>query len=502
MKEHQTSYRQIIQATSLFGGVQIFNIVITIVRSKFIAVLLGPIGMGISGLLTTTTGLITSLTNFGLGTSAVKDISAANSAGDLKRISTVVTSFRRLVWITGSLGTLLTMVLSRWLSKLTFGNENYTLAFIWISITLLLNQLSSGQIVLLQGMRKLKYLAKANMIGSFLGLIMVLPLYYFYNIDGIVPGIIVISLISVSISWIFSRKIKIESVNVSYRQTFIQGKGMLSLGFIISITGMIDLLISYLTRIYISKNGGVDQVGLYSAGFAIINSYVGLIFTAMSTDYYPRLCSLSENNELCKEAINQQAEVAILILAPIIIIFLVFINWVTIILYSTKFVAINEMIHWAILGIFFKAAGWAIGFIFLAKGAAKIYFCTYIIATITILATNILGYKYWALEGLGIAFLISYIIILFPGYFFAKIKFNFSFDSAFLYIFLFQFFLAVSSFVVIKFVSKPYSYFIGIILILLSFYYSYRELDKRINMKSLMVNIRNRFLKGSFNEKR
>ena len=366
---------------------------------------------------------------------------------------------------------------------------------------MLLNQLSSGQLVLLQGMRKLKYLAKANMIGSFLGLIVVLPLYYFYNIDGIVPGIIVISLIAVIVSWIFSRKIKIKSVNVSYRQTFIQGKGMLTLGFVISITGMIDLLIAYLTRIYISRNGGVDQVGLYSAGFAIINSYVGLIFTAMSTDYYPHLCSLSENNKLCKEAINQQAEVAILILAPVIIIFLVFINWVTVILYSTKFVAINEMIHWAILGIFFKAAGWAVGFIFLAKGAAKLYFYTYIIAAFTILATNILGFKYWDLEGLGIAFLISYIIILFPGYLIAKIKFNFNFDSAFFYIFLFQFFLAVSSFVVMKFVSKPYSYFIGIILILISFCYSYRELDKRISMRSLIINLWNRFSKGSSNEK-
>ena len=63
MTEEQTSYRQIMKATSLFGGVQVFSIIITIIRTKFIAVLLGPLGMGIAGLLTTTTTFIGGLTN-------------------------------------------------------------------------------------------------------------------------------------------------------------------------------------------------------------------------------------------------------------------------------------------------------------------------------------------------------------------------------------------------------------------------------------------------------
>src|SRR5580692_2237549 len=104
MSEKQSSYRNIMKATSLFGGVQVFNIIISIIRSKFIAILLGPAGMGIAGLLTSTTGLITGVTNFGLGTSAVKNVSAANSTGDNYKISTVISVLRRLVWITGTLG--------------------------------------------------------------------------------------------------------------------------------------------------------------------------------------------------------------------------------------------------------------------------------------------------------------------------------------------------------------------------------------------------------------
>ena len=76
-------YKNSLKATSLFGGVQVYNIIITILKSKVVALLLGPGGMGTYGLLTSTTGLITSATNFGLATSAEKDIAGANASGEM-----------------------------------------------------------------------------------------------------------------------------------------------------------------------------------------------------------------------------------------------------------------------------------------------------------------------------------------------------------------------------------------------------------------------------------
>ena len=183
MANSQSSYRNIMKATSIFGGVQVFNIIISIIRSKFVAVLLGPTGMGISGLLSATLGMITALTNFGLGTSAVKDIASAHGSGNESRISTVVYVVRRLVWLTGLLGALITLVFSKWLSQITFGNTDYTWAFIFLSITLLLNQISVGQKVLLRGMRKIGYMAQAGMIGSVLGLVTTVPLYYLFGLE-------------------------------------------------------------------------------------------------------------------------------------------------------------------------------------------------------------------------------------------------------------------------------------------------------------------------------
>ncbi len=500
MSGKQTSYRQIMKATSLFGGVQVFNIIITIIRTKFVAILIGPAGMGIVGLLNAALGLITKFSNLGLGTSAVKNVSEAYSSGNIKKLSIIVTVLRRWVWITGLLGALIMLIFSSWLSELTFGNDNYTYAFIWISITLLLNQLSTGQSVILRGMRKLRYMAQASMIGSVLGLITTIPLYYFYGLEGIVPGIVVTSVSSFLLTWFYASKIKLNPFKVSLSTTVTEGKDMVKMGFMISLSGLISLGASYIVRIFISHNGGIEQVGLYNAGFAIINSYVGMIFTAMSTDYYPRLAAVSKSNEESKIVINQQAEIALLILAPVIIIFLVFINWFVILLYSSKFIDVNDMILWAALGILFKAASWSISFIFLAKGATKIFFWNELVTNIYMLTFNLLGYYYWGLEGLGLSFMVSYLFYLVQVYVVANKFYNFSFNIEFYKIFFLQLIMAAGCLSMVKLLSAPYSYILGCLVICLSGYFAYIQLDKRMDLKSIFAGIKNKFKGKEKNE--
>jgi len=487
MQETQSSYRSIMKATSLFGGVQVLKIIIAIIRSKVIAILLGPAGMGIEGLLSSATGMVSSLSNFGLGVSAVRDVAAANENDNDKRIAKVVAVLRKLVWITGMLGAIITFMLASYLSKVTFGNDEYTIAFRWLSCTLLFNQLASGQNVLLQGLRKLEYLAKANLVGSFIGLLVSLPLYYYFKFDGIVPAIILSSLLYLFFSWFFARKVIIEKVKVTPREVIFEGKEMMKMGFMLSLSGLITVGASYLVRIYISSIGGIDDVGLYTAGFALIFSYVGLVFTAMATDYYPKLSGVVKDNKKAILLINQQAEIGILILAPILTIFLIFINGIVIILYSTKFIPVNEMIHWAALGMYFKMASWAIAFILLAKGESKLFFWNELVVNIYMLALNILGYYWKGLDGLGISFLITYFLYFLQVYYLTKFKYKFSFNRSFTKIFGIQLLIGICCFIIIKFFSAPYSYIVGVLLIMISSWYSFKELDNRMDLKSILT---------------
>lgn len=487
MSEEQSSYRQIMKATSIFGGVQIYNIVISVIRSKFIAILLGPAGMGISGLLTSTTGLIANFTNLGLSTSAVKNVAAANGTGNSKRVSTVVSVLRRLVWVTGIFGTIFTLIFAPWLSELTFGNKDHTLAFRLISITLLVIQINAGQLVVLQGMRKLKFLAKANIAGNTVALITGVPLYYVWGVGGIVPAIIISSFMTLFFSWYFSSKVKIKTMKVEKSVLLSEGGDMIRMGFFLSLSSLIATSLIYVIRIFISHKGGVADVGFYNAGVAIINSYVGLVFTAMSTDYFPRLSGIVNDPEKTRSMINQQAEVALLILAPILTVFLIFIKFIVILLYSNKFLPVVDLIQWAALGTFLKAASWPLAYLFIAKGNTRLFFMSEVSTNIYMLALRILGYMWMGMEGLGIAFLISYLTYFIQNFLIIKIKYSFSFYKDFFKIFGIQFTLGVLCLASSKIIPEPYSYFIGSVFMIISFYYSFTQLNKRMNLLPMIL---------------
>ena len=492
MNKEKSSYKSIMKATSLFGGVQVIKILVEIIRSKLIAVLLGPSGMGIAGLFTSTTSMISALTDFGIGISAVKSIATANETQDSSRISLVISVYKKLVWATGFLGAIVAFIFATPLSEFTFGTNDYTYGFRWLSVFLLLSRLTSGDIILLQGMRKLNYLAKANVLGVLVGLLISIPLYFYYKIDGIVPAMIVTAILSFIVTRYFSDKIKVKSTKVSIADIIREGKELLQLGIVLSITYLFGMGITYMLRVFIANYGGVDQVGLYTAGITIVSSYSGLVFSAMSTDYLPRLSGVANNNVRVKQTINEQAEIGILILAPFLTVFLIFINYAIVILYSSSFKLMAGMVHWATLGLYFKVASWSVGFILLAKGASKLFLWSEVIAGTYMFLISILGYYLFGLDGVGVAFLLSNILNTLQVYFIANKFYKFKFNKQFYIIFIIQFTIGLICFLCVKLLSIFWVYLIGFPLIILSFYYSYKELDKLINFKEIISKFRNK----------
>lgn len=489
MNKQKSSYHQILNATIIFGGVQFINIIISIIRSKFIAVLIGPIGIGISGMLTATISIISGLTSFGLGTSAIRDISKAHESGNSIRFAIITKVLKQLVWVTGLLGFLVALMLSPALSYMAFGNFDYTIAFMILSITLLINQLNVGQLAVLQGSRRLSHLAKANVIGSIIGLFTTLPLYYIWGIDGIVPALLISSIVALFISAYYSNKVEIEKIRVSKIRSFSEGKLMLKMGFMISMSGFITLGFSYLVRLYITHVGGLSELGFYNAGFAIITTYVGLVFTAMGTDYYPRLASVSDSIEKTNQTVNNQAEISLIILGPIILLFILGIKWIIKLLYSVQFLDISEMVLWSAIGMFFKAMSWSIGFLFLTKANSKLFFWNELITNIYLTGLNIFSYWCYGLIGLGVSFAVIYGVHFLQVYYVAKVKYGYQINTKLLFILFFQLLFSVIGLFLFYNLHGFLYYLVAILLVIINFIYTVNQLSKRLEMKSIVNNI-------------
>lgn len=483
-----TNYRSIFKATSLFGGVQVFLIIIQIIRSKIIAALLGPTGFGIQGLFTSATLFVRSLSSMGLSQSAVKDVSEATSSGEKEKAENILGVVNKLVLYTGLLGLIIVAVFSPILSKTSFGNYEYVLSFVLLSVTLLFDQLYDGKRVILQGTRQLKKLAKVSIYSATGALIFTIPLYYLFGVEGIVPALIANSILAYLIISKLSKSTDYSVSKVKFKEVLKSGGAILKMGIAMSFSGIFSTACAYLLRSYIRYIDGTEAVGLYMAGFVIINTYVGLVFSAITTDFYPRLASVSRDNSKSCDVINTQGELGIIILGPLLSICVLIMPLLIKILYTGEFMPAYDFILLATVGMIFRLVSVLIAFLFIVKGSTKLYIINELITGLYMMAFNIVGYKFGGLSGLGLSYSIGYLLFIIQVYYLSHSRYAYQFSNQYLKIIFKYSILLMISILLLMLIKSPYSIISGILISILTAIFAYKDLNERIQFKEVLIN--------------
>ena len=495
MSQTKSSYASIMKATSIFGGVQVFNILITLIRGKTVAVLLGTAGMGLNGLLLSALKLVSTFTSLGIGDSAVRDISKAHSSNDDLQIRTTFQVFKRLIWLTAILGIIVTILFSPLLSKFAFGDTSKTTSFIWLSVTFVFGALSGGIYTLLRGTRQIKLLAQANIYGGIVGLVVALPIFYFYGIAGVVPAIIATAFANYLVSLYFTSKVSFEPIAISWHETLELGKPIVQLGLSLTLMGILASGVAFALIAFISKTGNLSDVGLYSAANGIVEGYVGMVFTAMATDYFPRLSGVIHEDSKWKKLVNEQAELVLIILGIVLVLLLTTTPLLIRILLSKEFLDSQNFIQFAVLSIPLKGLVWVMGYIILAKGDNKLFLTVEIIANIIVLAFNLLFYHLYGLTGLGLSLSLSYLISIVFMLSILKKKYEFNFTFGVFKLLITSFISLISCLLAIHFLEKTYLYFVEFTIVLITICFFGYEFNKRIELRSIVEKLQSRFKK-------
>ena len=317
-KETSSSYSHILKYTSIFGGVQGLVILIGMVRNKLIALLLGPQGMGLMALFNSTVRLISDTTGLGLGVSAVRELSRLYDEEHHEELKSRIELIRSWSVITACLGFVLCVVLSPLINHYSFSWGNHTLHFMLLAPIIALTALSAGELSILKATRKLRRLAEISIYGVLCALVTSVPLYYIFGESAIVPSLIIIALSQFIITITYSfhyypYRIHFDSA------TFSEAKPMLRLGISFLGAGIMGSGSDFIVRSFLNYEGSLDDVGLYNAGYMITMTYAGVIFSAMETDYFPRLSSVGNNIEERSLLVNRQLEVSLLLISPLLI---------------------------------------------------------------------------------------------------------------------------------------------------------------------------------------
>lgn len=493
MAEDRNSYGSIVKSIGLFGGVKVFQILVGIIKNKFVALILGPEGMGISGMITTATGMISSLTGMGLQTSSVIDIAKAHETNKPQELSRIASILKKLVLITGALGMAVTFLSARQLSLWSFGNYEYTWAFRVVSIVLLLDQICIGQTAVLQGTFHYRMLARSQLFSSIMGAIVCVPVYYIWGFDGIVPVIILTSIVNLLFSWVYSRQLAIKGIVIAFKDAVKGGASMIKLGLAYAMSGSLAMIQVYLLRIFIANTGSIEDVGLYTAGSVIATQYINIILTSMGTDYSPRLAALSSDIPAFIEAVNKQTKLLVIIVTPLLVPFIVLVKELTTLLYSSQFFPITVMIEWMMFGMFFRTISWCLSYTIAARGEAKKFFWNESASLLYSLIFSVLGYKIWGFLGLGLGFFLTYMFYSIQMYILCKKIYGFNYSRDSIFLLLVMFLLISISFILIHMMGQTvYRYIVGLISFITIAFVSYNRLNRMMPIKEMMDSFKQR----------
>ena len=406
-----SSSRGLIKSMIIIGSAQVVNILISIVRMKLLAVLLGPSGVGLLSIYNSLLGMVQQTAGLGIGSSGVRVIASAR--GDEATLSRV----RRVLFaahlIQGTLAMIVIWLLRERIAIWLFGDAVRATEVGLIGVAILIGLLASAQTALLQGLRKIGDLGRVTVIGAFVGTLAGLAAVWLQGESGLIWFILVQPLAVVLIALRYTRRLpKPITARLSLVETWEVWKPMAKLGAAFMLGGLATAATLLLVRSHISRELGLDAAGHFAAAWGITMTYVGFLLGAMGADYYPRLTEVIHDKVAAVRLMNDQAQLGLAIGGPVLLLLIGLAPWVITLFYSSSFEPAVTLLQWQMLGNVFKLASWAMSFSIVAAARAKTYFFMELSFNIVFLGMVLVLLPRIGLEVTAYAFVLGYLVYL------------------------------------------------------------------------------------------
>lgn len=418
MKELRNgSYGHVLKYTSLFGGVQVLSIMIGLVRNKAMAMILGAGGMGFNALFTSMQNFASQCTNLGISFGAVPRLSELHERQEDELLRYYIQVIRLWSIIAALLGVVFCVVVSPLVNLLSFTWGDHTLHYAMLALAVAMGAITGGETAIMKATRQLGKVAKAQILTVIAALFVSVPLYYCYGHSGVVPAIVLIAFVTMIITLSYSY------YSFPFRFYFCRsmlrdGVGMIRLGMAFIVAAAIGSASEMAIRSYLNVVAGMDDVGLYNAAFMITITYSGLVFSAMETDFFPRLSGVANDMEVTNDMVNKQIEVSLLLLAPMLVALLAGLPVLIPMLFSSEFLPMVEMAQIAVLAMYFKVLTMPVAYITLARRLSLSYLLLETSYFVVLVVAIVCCYQWWGLWGTGLAIVIAHVAenLLVMGY--------------------------------------------------------------------------------------
>lgn len=408
--EVEDVYQRIVRASAIIAMSSAMNIGIGIVRTKLMAMLLGPAGFGLMGLYNSIVDLAVSIAGMGVNNSGVRQIAEAASSDDRGKIARTAAVLRRVSILLGLLGACGLAVLASPVSILSFGDASRASAITLLAVAVFLRLIAAGRGALLQGLRRIGDIARVNVSGAALGTMASLPIIYFLREDGVALALVAVATFTLVPYWWYSRDIRVEGPNLATSGLYAEASQLIRLGMAFMLSGFFVMGSAYAVRLILTRDISLEAAGLYSSAWTLGGLYVGYVLQAMGTDFYPQLVGVANDHDRCNRLVNDQMLVSLLLAGPGILATITFAPVVVALFYSLQFAGAAEVLRWICAGMAMRVVTWPMSYIIVAKNLQLIFLAVDLGWTVANIGLTWMLVKHFGLPGAGIAFLASYIL--------------------------------------------------------------------------------------------
>lgn len=382
------------------GGAQVITLGIGFVRTKIVALIIGPSGVGLVGVLNAFNGNITALAGWGLGTSGVRTI--AGSADEEK--AGKVAAVRRFGILLSWIGLLL-MVLLFWpVGWVTFKGADYSAELFIAGLAVPMAIATTMWSALLQAHGQLRTLAKSQVISALMGLLVGLPLIYAFGSKGIAASILLAAAAPALVTWQAARRHCPSSGAEPDPKTI---RELVHLGGALMIVILCAQLSAYGIRMTIISQQGLDAAGYYQAAFAIAGSLPGFVFMAMSADFFPRIAAAKDEVE-AQHLTEKQIQAGLLLALPFLVALLTLGKLCIRLLYAKTFDASIPLLSWMVWGVFLRLISWPMGYWLLARGSPRVVIVVEILSNLILVLMPMILMPLYGLAGAAAGYFVSY----------------------------------------------------------------------------------------------
>ncbi len=397
------SYDHVIKYTGLFGGVQGLKILVDIVRNKLAAMLLGRLGLGINAQYQNSAVVANSFTNFGISFSAVQRLSELYEEDDPEALRLFVGVVRTWSLWAAVCGVVLTLLLSLLVGSWYLpGDGTRQIDILLLCLFVASMPIEEGECSILKGVRQLGRMAGVEASVAVATLLLTIPLYYVLGLRGIVLALALVGWAKVLLHMTVTLRLFRYRVHPFSRRVVRAGRPLVARGIPYMLAAVLGSLTTMALFSY-CLNGDPREIGLYKSIYSLMVTYSGVVFIAIGNDFFPRLSSVNHDSQRMNHAINQQIDVSVLLITPLLIVLVIVIPWIIRLLYTSEFLPGVVMGQCAIFYMYFQAVTKPVAYTSLAKGDSLMFLIVEAVYNIVFLALMYYGYHHFQLVGAGVA---------------------------------------------------------------------------------------------------